>query len=434
MTFEIDSVPNDKVQGSNMKKIIVVQRNDPNADAATNSRKLAELRELAHAADYVVVGTFEQSRPPDKKYQIGPGKADELAELVESLDAEKVIFNNQLSMTQIYNISETCNCEVMDRLQLILEIFAARATTRRAKLQVELAKLQYELPKTKAMMYLAKRKEKQGSMGVGGYEDSYEQDIKNRIVRIRAELLQQGNDSESLRTFRHEKGFSLVALAGYTNAGKSTLFQSLIEEATEVKNMLFTTLSPTTRSLIVNNRKMLLTDTVGFIEDLPHLMVDAFRSTLDEIFLADVILLVVDMSDPVDIIRQKLAVSHDIFGNRTEGAVLVTALNKADLLPDEELQEKLEVISDLAPAPVMISAKSGDGLNELKQLLYEKLPKWEHCRISLPVSKEGISLVSWLYDEGIVHSIEYGESILMEIEARDEIIQKVKPFAMSSEE
>ena len=429
MTFETEFVPHDHVQGT-MKKIIVVQRNDPNSDAATNSRKLAELRELAHSADYVVVGTFVQSRRPDRKYQIGCGKVDELAEHVESLDAEKVIFNNPLSMTQIYNISESCNCEVIDRFQLILEIFAARATTKRAKLQVELAELQYKLPKTKAIMSLMK-KERQGFMGLGGYEDSYEQDIKKRIARIRAEL-QQGDGSESLRTFRHEKGFSLVTLAGYTNAGKSTLFQSLVEEETIVRDMLFTTLSPTTRALTTNNRKMLLTDTVGFIEDLPHVMVDAFRSTLDEIFLADVILLVVDMSDPVDIIRQKLTVSHDIFWKRTEGAVIVTALNKADLLPDEELQEKREVISDLAPAPVMISARSGEGIDELKQLLYENLPKWEHCRISIPISDESISMVSWLYDEGIVHTIEYGDSILMEIEARDEIIQKVKPFAMSS--
>ncbi|WP_218185203.1 hypothetical protein [Methanogenium cariaci] len=117
---------------------------------------------------------------------------------------------------------------------------------------------------------------------------------------------------------------------------------------------------------------------------------------------------------------------------RAEGAEIVTALNKADLIPEEELQEKLQVIRELAPAPVMISAKSGEGLTELKQFLFEKLPTWEHCRISIPLSEEGMSMVSWLHDEGIVHTVEYGDSILMEIEARDEIIQKVKPFAISS--
>ncbi|WP_218185202.1 hypothetical protein [Methanogenium cariaci] len=169
MTFETEFAQNDITQGCTTRRIIVVQRNDPNSDAAKNSRKLSELRELAHAVNYVVVGTFVQSRHPDRKYQIGRGKVDELAELVESLDAEKVIFNNQLSMTQIYNVSETCKCEVIDQFQLILEIFAARATTKRAKLQVELAELQYELPKTKAIISLVKKKERQGGfMGLGG--------------------------------------------------------------------------------------------------------------------------------------------------------------------------------------------------------------------------------------------------------------------------
>lgn len=431
MTFETESKPNVPLSGGTTKRALLVQRNDSNADPATALRMLSELKELAHSVDYVVVGTFEQTRYPDRNYQIGPGKVDELAELVESLQAEKIIFMNQLSLGQVYNISAACKCDVIDRYQLILEIFAERATTRRAKLQVELAELQYELPKSRAAMYL-KKKEKQGFMSLGGYADSYEQDIKKRIAKIRAEL-QQGEGSESLRTFRHEKGFSLVALAGYTNAGKSTLFQSLVKEETIVKDMLFTTLSPTTRSLTTKNRKMLLTDTVGFIEDLPHQMVDAFRSTLDEIFLADIILLVVDMSDPLDIIRQKLAVSHDIFWEKTEGAMIVTALNKADLLSDEELQEKRDAIRDLAPASVVVSAKSGQGLDELKQLLYEMLPQWEHCRISIPISEESISTVSWLYDEGIVHSVEYGDAIIMEIEARDEVIQKIASFVISSQ-
>ena len=139
MTFEREFVPNDQFQDSTKKKVILVHRNDPNSDPAANARKMAELKELAHAADYVVVGTFEQSRFPNNNYQIGPGKIDELAELVATLGAKKVIFMNQLSMGQIYNISDACKCTVIDRFQVILEIFAERATTLRAKLQVELA-------------------------------------------------------------------------------------------------------------------------------------------------------------------------------------------------------------------------------------------------------------------------------------------------------
>ncbi len=193
MTFETKFVSDDPVRGGSARKtIILVQRNDPDSDAATNSRKLSELRELAHAAEYDVAGAFVQSRLPDRKYQIGCGKVDELVQMVKSLDAEKVIFNNPLSMTQIYNISEMCSCEVIDRFQLILEIFAARATTKRAKLQVELAELQYKLPKTKAILSLMKKDKQGGFMGLGGYENSYEQDIKKRIARIRAELQQGG--------------------------------------------------------------------------------------------------------------------------------------------------------------------------------------------------------------------------------------------------
>ncbi|MCD4807799.1 MAG: GTPase HflX [Methanococcoides sp.] len=411
-----------------MKKVILVQRNEPGADHGANERKLAELKELARAAHYSVVGVLTQTRYPDRKYQVGRGKVDELAVFVEVSSAEKVIFNHQLSTTQIYNISETCKCEVIDRFNLILEIFASRATTRRAKLQVELARLQYELPKAKSIVSLLKKDERPGFMGLGGYEDSYEQDVKKRIVRIRNELHSSCKSSESLRSFRHERGFSLVALAGYTNAGKSTLFQSLVKEGTEVEDMLFTTLSPTTRSLSINQRRVLLTDTVGFIEDLPHWMVDAFRSTLDEIFLADVILLVVDMSDPVEVIRQKLVVSHDIFWKRIEGVEIVTVLNKVDMVDPDDLKRKVDAISYLAPHPVLISASSGDGFEALVDKIYENLPHWDRSRIALDMSEESLSMVSWLYDEGIVHSIDYGEQIVLDIEAREEILQKVSKF------
>ncbi|ABE53262.1 GTPase HflX [Methanococcoides burtonii] len=413
-----------------MKKVILVQRNEPGTDHGTNERKFVELKELARAAHYNVVGVLTQTRYPDRKYQVGRGKVDELAELVEALDAEKVIFNHQLSTTQIYNISETCKCEVIDRFNLILEIFASRATTRRAKLQVELAKLQYELPKARAIVSLLKKDERPGFMGLGGYEDSYEQDVKKRIVRIRNEIHNSCKGGESLRSFRHERGFSLVALAGYTNAGKSTLFQSLVKEGVEVEDMLFTTLSPTTRSLSIKQRRVLLTDTVGFIEDLPHWMVDAFRSTLDEIFLADVILLVVDMSDPLDVIRQKLVVSHDIFWKRTEGAEIVAVLNKADMVDPDDLERKVDAISYLAPHLVLVSASSGDGFEVLLDTIYENLPHWSRSSISLDMSEDSLSIVSWLYDEGIVHSIDYGEYIVLEVEAREEILRKVRKYSI----
>jgi GTP-binding protein HflX len=411
-----------------MKRAILVQRNDPRSDESIISGKVSELRELAESAGYQVAEVITQTKNPDRRYQIGRGKVEEIALRVQEIGCEKIIFNNKLSTTQIYNISETCKCEVIDRFQLILEIFATRATTQRAKLQVELAKLKYELPKARAIISLLKKEERPGFMGLGSYEDSYEQDVKNRISRIEKELAGARKDSESLRTFRHDHGFSLVALAGYTNAGKSTLFNILVSESVPVENLLFTTLSPITRSLSIHGRRILLTDTVGFIEDLPHWMVDAFRSTLDEIFLADVILLVVDASEPPETIRQKLATSHNTLWEQIEGVSIVTVLNKTDLITEEELKERIALVGYLAPNPVAISGKNGTGLNILKDEIYRNLPKWKRDSISLPMSEGGLSVVSWLFDEGVVHRIDYSDQIIVDFEARDEIINKAKAF------
>ncbi|MDP2217872.1 MAG: GTPase HflX [Methanolobus sp.] len=411
-----------------MKRAILVKRNDPRSDEHKNELQMLELKELAHSAGYTVVAEMIQTRHPDSRYQVGRGKVEELAQAVQGLNADKIIFHNPLSTMQIYNISETCRREVIDKFQLILEIFATRATTPRSKLQVELARLEYELPRARTIISILKKEERPGFMGLGGYENSYAQDVKNRINRIKNELESMERDRDSLRSLRHSKGFSLVALAGYTNAGKSTLFNSLVKEDVQVKDMMFTTLVPTTRSLDVEGRNVLLTDTVGFIEDLPHWMVDAFRSTLNEIFLADVVLLVVDSSEPVETIRRKLLASHETMWEQLQEVEIVTAFNKADMLTKEELSERMLALEYLTPNPVAISAKKGFCLEILKAELRNHLPKWERIHISLPLSEEGMSMVSWLFQEGVVHNISYGDSIDIDLEARDAVINKARSF------
>jgi len=409
-----------------MKRVILVQRNEPTNGESKDVRKLTELHDLAISANYKVVGDVTQTRRPDRKYQIGSGKVEELALVREELGADKIVFSNQLSATQIYNISETCKCEVIDKFQLILEIFARRATTKRAKLQVELAKLQYELPKAKAIVSLLKKEERPGFMGLGSYEDSHEQGIRSRINRIQKELASVQKDNESLRIKRHEHGFSIVALAGYTSAGKSTLFNALVDEDVHVSDVLFTTLLPITRALNIHGRRVLLTDTVGFIEDLPHWMIDAFRSTLNEIFLADVILLVVDASESPDLTGQKLVTSYDTLWEQIKGVPIITVLNKIDMITEDELKEQLENVGYLAPNPVAVSAKDGLGFDELKMEIDRQLPKWKRDTVSLPMSEYGMSIVSWLFDEGIVHNINYRDRIVVDFEARDEIILKAR--------
>ncbi|TGC11589.1 GTPase HflX [Methanolobus halotolerans] len=413
-----------------MKRAILVKRNDPRSEDYENELQMTELEELAGSAAYTIVAELTQTRHPDRKYQVGRGKVEELAQLVQDVHADKVIFHNPLSTMQVYNISEICRCEVIDKFQLILEIFATRATTHRSKLQVELARLEYELPKARAIISILKKEERPGFMGLGGYEDSYAQDVKNRISRIKDELKDVERDRDSLRSFRHSKGFSLVVLAGYTNAGKSTLFNLLVDESRTVRNMLFTTLVPTTRSLDVEGREVLLTDTVGFIEDLPHWMVDAFRSTLNEIFFADIVLLVVDSSEPLEKIRRKLLVSHETMWEQLQEVEIVTVFNKSDLLTEEELDERMLSLGYLAPNPVAVSSRTGFGIKSLKQEIRKHLPRWDRIQLSLPLSEEGMSMLSWLFDEGVIHGVDYSDSIDIDLEARENILNKARSFAL----
>jgi GTP-binding protein HflX len=409
----------------------LVKRTNPRADPERSEYLFEELRELARAAGYVPAGELTQTRFPDSRYQLGKGKIEELAELVRQKRAGKVIFYNRLSTIQLFNISEICGCQVIDKFQLILEIFAKRATTRRSKLQVELARLRYEVPRARAIVSLVKKEERAGFMGLGDYEDAYEQDLKKRITRIEEELESAGKDDESLRAFRHRKGFSIVALAGYTNAGKSTLFNAIVNESVEAQNMLFTTLVPTTRALDLGGRKALLTDTVGFIEELPHWLVDAFKSTLDEIFLSDLILLVVDVSEKPEIILQKLSTSHDTLWDRIKGVPVITVLNKTDMLEESELEAVMEEIGYMAPNPVFVSAKEKTGMKELKAEIIKHLPAWSFYSFSLPNSEKGMSILSWLYDEGIVHRVEYGKRISVDYEARTDIINRIKSLELN---
>jgi GTP-binding protein HflX len=187
-----------------------------------------------------------------------------------SYNPKKLIFYNPLSPNQVFNISAEFSSQVIDRFNLILEIFASRASTREAKLQVELAKLSYDAPQVRSALALKKRGEQPGFRGASAYEQSMYHDIRGRMAKIRMELKDLEHIGEDRRQFRRELGFDLVSLAGYTNAGKSTLLNALTGSSVTARDQPFTTLSPTTRALEIKGRRVLLTDTVGFIDDLPH--------------------------------------------------------------------------------------------------------------------------------------------------------------------
>jgi GTP-binding protein HflX len=207
---------------------------------------------------------MEQIREPDARYQIGSGKVEELAELIKQTDAEKVIFDNPLRPVQAYNLAKATNVEIIDRFQLILEIFTKRATTSEAQMQIQLAKLRYDLAQAKERVRLARKGEQPGFMGLGAYEvDVYYESVKREVHAIRRKLKKIRGKRVLHRERRTELGFTSISLAGYTKAGKSSLFNALAGETVPVDTALFTTLSTTTRLVTFCKKKFLLTDTVG---------------------------------------------------------------------------------------------------------------------------------------------------------------------------
>jgi GTP-binding protein HflX len=428
--------------------VIIAQRVDPNSVA-----DLSEIADLARAAGYDVSNTLTQSREEDAAYHFGEGKVEALARLVKRTGAEAVIVDNRLGPYQTYNIGGKLptGVEVIDRFTLILEIFGQRANTRKAQLQVELAELRYELPRVEAKSSLAKRDERPGFMGLGEYDESRERDIKAQISRISQELDAIAEKEQTRREQRRESGFDLVALAGYTNAGKSTLLRRLaddldiaenenrhpdLEQTAESEDRLFTTLGTTTRRADTGRRDILLTDTVGFVSDLPHWLVESFESTLDSVYRADLVLLIVDASESIDAMREKLITSHDTLYERNE-APIVTVLNKTDCVEEGALNRKMQSLDALAPNPVAVSGLTGENIEQLTDRIESELPSWHDERLLLPLSDDAMSLVSWVYDHGHVENEEYtdtGDAVLIEFSARSTIIKRARAKAAALEE
>jgi len=389
-----------------------------------------------------------QTRTEDAAYMFGEGKIDEIAAIAARTGAAVVVVDNQVGPYQTYNVGQKlpAGVEVVDRFTLILEIFGQRANTRTAQLQVELAELRYELPRAEAKASLAKRDERPGFMGLGEYDESREQDIKAQIAEIRDELDRIVETEERRREKRRASGFDLVALAGYTNAGKSTLLRRLaadhdvaenedlhpdLDRTAESEDRLFTTLGTTTRRAEVGPREVLVTDTVGFVSDLPHWLVDSFRSTLDSVYHADLVLLVVDASESVAEMREKLVTCHDTLARRNE-APIVTVLNKVDEVDPDDLERKRAGLEALAPDPVAVSGLTGDRVTDLRDRIDRELPDWQVERLYLPMTDDTMSLVSWVHDHGEVETESYEDDhVLLEFRARPSVVEQARARAGS---
>lgn len=405
-------------------KAVIVQRR-----LNRERSSLDELSRLAKSAGYEIVGEIEQTRERDPTYQIGRGKVNELAAIVEAKGAERVIFDNELTPLQAYNLAKETRVEAIDRFQLILEIFARRAATTEAKLQIELAKLRYELPRAKEKVKLAKEREQPGFMGLGAYQaEVYSETVKRQIHHIQSKLKDIRKKRNLHRTRRMELGYFAISLAGYTNAGKSSLFNALAEESARVGEGLFTTLSTTTRAISLSNKKVLLTDTVGFIDRLPLTLIEAFHSTLEETIFSDLILLVLDVSETTEDIENKLTVCLDtIQAVGASGIPIITALNKIDLLQDWELQQKVTSLNSLTPNPVTVSALNKTNLQLLKAEIVRFLKPYVQASFSIPVKSSHSQFISWLFSRAEVHSLKYeGDNVRVVFESVPWFADKVR--------
>jgi GTP-binding protein HflX len=390
---------------------------------------LEELKKLAEAAGYTVVATVEQTREADARYQIGAGKVEELAAMVKETGAEKILFDNPLKTVQSYNLAKATGIEVIDRFQLILEIFKKRATTTEAQLQIQLATLKNEIKHAKEKVRLSKRGEQPGFMGIGVYEaDVYKEAIKRQVSTIQKKLKSVREKRVLHRERRTELGFRSISLAGYTNAGKSSLFNALAEATTRVDNALFTTLSTTTRLIEFSNRKFLLTDTVGFIDRLPLTLIEAFHSTLEETIFSDLIILVLDINEPIETIKKKNKTCQETIDHiGASGVPVITALNKIDLLTEAEANQKFEELKEETKNPILISAKARTNLDLVRHEILRKLEGYIQASFSVPLTNATMSLISWVHKGADVKKTDYTEnSVRMAFEARPEFAEKVK--------
>jgi GTP-binding protein HflX len=349
--------------------------------------------------------------------------------MVDETDADKVIFDNNLRTKQTYNLAKATQVEVIDRFQLILELFNRRATTTEAQLQIQLATLRNELKHAREKVRLSKGSEQPGFMGLGAYEaDVYRDAIKLQVQTITKKLSSIRKKRGLQRERRTELGFLTIALAGYTSSGKSTLFNALTQETARVDKQLFTTLSTQTRMVEFLKRKFLITDTVGFIDRLPIGLIEAFHSTLEETIFSDLIIIVVDLSEPIETVLKKNDVClQTIERLGASGIPTITALNKIDLLKTEEQEQKLSELKDKIKNPILLSAKCQTNLDELRKRIVRILENYIQGQFTLPLTGNFMPFISWVHAKSNIQKEVYsGNSIEITFEANPAVYEQIK--------
>ncbi|EFW91519.1 GTP-binding proten HflX [Haladaptatus paucihalophilus DX253] len=399
-----------------------------------------EITALVSAAGYEVVGEVTQTRAEDPGTYLGAGKVEELTDDAADTGARLVVVDDELTPGQTKQLRDALPDEprLYDRYRLILEIFGEQASTKPAQLQVELARLKYELPRIKA-------ESDPQRMNVMLETGTRVHDAEKRIRELERKLDELPSPAERFRERRREQGFDLVTIAGYTNAGKSTLLHRLADElnlssaepdhsdknaTAAIEDRLFKTLETTTRRTTIDGRPVLVTDTVGFVQELPHWLVKSFSDTLSEAAAADVVVLVADGSDPLSDLRSKLRVSLDVLSSQgVEPESVIVALNKIDLLDEDEREGRLEAVSELAPMPIPISVTNDTNVDQLTDVVYERLPT-ATADLTMPNCSDAMSVVSWLHDRVTVERVDYADgTVSATIRGRPSVVERAKAKA-----
>jgi len=393
---------------------------------------LKELAELAATAGAEVVGDgIQKMATPCAATYIGKGKAEEFARYCQQADVDTVIFDDELTPAQSRSLEQTFNCKILDRTSLILDIFAARARTREGKLQIELAQLQHLLPRlTRFWGHLSRQK---GGIGMRGGEGETQLEtdrrrVPDRIARIARELEVVRRQRSLQRNQRQRNHWALASIVGYTNAGKSTLLNTLTGAAVLTEDKLFATLDPTTRRLrLPTNQNVLVTDTVGFIRKLPHGLVEAFKATLEEVVQADLLLHVVDASHP-DAEAQIQAVDVVLREIGADGKPTLMVFNKID-----QLNGRLDALAGFLerhPRAVAISAATGEGIPALLAELGAQLrPIREFMELSVPHEQSGV--IARLHEVGQVIERNYnGKTARFKARIPPHLHEEFAPFVV----
>lgn len=394
---------------------------------------LGELRELTESAGAKIVGQVLQSRDrPDPATLIGAGKVDEVAGAAKMSNADLVIFDHDLSPSQLRNLEREIHCRVLDRTQLILDIFARHARTREGQLQVELAQLEYMLPRLAGRG--VEMSQLGGGIGTRGPGETQLETDRRKIHRRIRHVKEQLSDVRRIRAQQRQRRASVpvatVALVGYTNAGKSTLFNALTKAGVLESSRMFATLDPTLRAVTLpSRRQVLLSDTVGFIRNLPHTLVSAFRATLEEVQRAALLLHVSDATSPVahEQMVQVEAVLRELeVGDKKQ----IQVVNKVDLVPPAESVKFAD-----SDKTVHVSAIKGTGLDALLQAIDKAIQEdpIRHVKLSVPVS-DGKSL-SLLEARARILEREYkNEDVLLDVHAPESVLRRVKQYVTWQDE